>query len=51
MRIEQGMDIWDRRKLWKGKSRAKGRGLWHITKTSKAIWTHRAFGRSGTRPD
>jgi hypothetical protein len=45
------MGIWDKRILWEEKSRVKGHGLWHVTKTSKVIWTHRALGRSGTRPD
>jgi hypothetical protein len=43
-RIGRKMDIWDGRILWEGKSRAKGRGLWHVTKTSEATWTYRAFG-------
>jgi hypothetical protein len=51
VRIGQEIDIWDGRILWEGKSRAEGRGLWHVTKTSEVIWTYRAFGKSGTRPD
>jgi hypothetical protein len=38
------MDIWDGRILWEEKSCIKGRGLWHVTKTSEAIWIYRAFG-------
>jgi hypothetical protein len=38
------MDIWDRRILWEGKLRIKGRSLWYITKISEAIWIYRTFG-------
>ena len=51
MRIERGMDIWDGRKLWEGKSRAKGRGLWHVTKTLRSDMDIQSVWESGTRPD
>jgi hypothetical protein len=44
VQIGREMGIWDRRILWEGKSRAKGRSLWYVTKISEAIWIYRTFG-------